>query len=92
MQFNSWPATKQVAPALATSETLAKAACETIRPNFRYKAIWFNVAGTADVIDAAGTLIKVIAPAGSVYPVQNCGIKTGGNTTVAQGEFVLLYD
>jgi hypothetical protein len=90
--YNSWPARKHVAPALAADAATAIAACEAIRPNFRYKAIYFSAAKVADVIDADGTVVTVTAPAGSVYPVQNCGVQTGGNTTAAQGDFVLLYD
>lgn len=83
---NSWPARRHETPALASTAAAAKST------GTLYKAIYFNVAGTADVIDSSGAVEKVIAPAGAIYPVQNFGVQTGGNTTLASGEFVCLYD
>lgn len=100
MNYNANPAMKHVAGTLSASaaaaltDTAAFATTNKYAASslFRYKAIWFNVAGTLDVVDSAGTKVKVIGGAGSVYPLQNCGAVTGGNTTLANGEFNLLYD
>lgn len=57
-----------------------------------YKAVYFNVAGSLDVVDAAGTLETVTGAIGTVYPVQNYGAVTGGGTTLTEGQFLLLRD
>lgn len=100
MDYNPNPAMKHVAGTLSAStaaaitDTAAFAVTNKYAntAGFRYKAIWFNVAGTLDVVDSFGTKVKVIGAAGSVCPLQNCGAVTGGNTTLSNGDFNLLYD
>lgn len=100
MNYNPNPAFKHVAGVLSASAAAAKT--DTIAfavankypttNDFRYKAIWFNVVGTLDIVDINGTKVKVIGAAGSCYPLQNYGGVTGGNTTLSDGDFNLLYD
>jgi hypothetical protein len=84
--FNSWPALKHLSGTLF-SDTAAAVANDVI-----YKAIWFNVAGTLDVVDTGGTKVKVIGSVGSVYPCQSFGAVTGGNTTLSAGDFNYLSE
>ncbi len=90
MTFNSAPAKQHLTQTLAASAAAAKAACEAIGTGFRYKAIWFNTAGTASVVDSYGHAETITVAAGSIYPCDNCGVKTGGSLVAA--DIVLLYD
>lgn len=92
MDYNSSPAKRHTSAALAPTAAAAKLACDAIRPNFRYKAIYFNAAGSLDVIDTYGHVETITGAIGTTYPEANCGVQTGGGTTLTQGQFILLYD
>lgn len=81
--YNSWPAKRHAAPALLAS---------ALTTGQLYKCLVWNVSGVADVCDAFGTSKKVVTVPGGVYPCQNYGVITGGNTTLSQGDFLGLYD
>lgn len=91
MEYNANPAKRHSSPALAASAAAAMAALEAIRPGFRYKALYFNVVGVADVIDSYGN-VETVQTAVGPYPLQNCGVQSGGNTTLNEGDFIALYD
>jgi hypothetical protein len=92
--YNSFTAKRQLSGALYATVAAAKAALLTIynNPHTRYKAIWFNVAGTIDVIDTNDTVVSVTGGVGSIYPLDSYGVRTGGGTTLTAGQFIYLYD
>lgn len=59
---------------------------------FRYKALYFNAVGEADVIDSYGNVETIQTVVGGIYPLQNCGVQSGGSTTLNEGDFIALYD
>lgn len=96
MTFNSWPAKRHLDPGVYADFAAGKAAALAIYPgqtNFCFKAIYFNAAGKVlDVMDTTGHIVSINSVLGGYYIVDNYGVKTGGNTTAAQGDFTLLYD
>lgn len=84
MNYRNWTAFRHAAPAPAANATAIAGQL--------YRAIVWNTSAIADVIDSKGTAVKVVTVPGAVYPCQNYGVQTGGNTTVAEGDFVCLYD
>lgn len=82
---NSHPAHQHNNPTLHATTAAAVAA------GIVYKGIWFNIAGALDVVDLAGTLKTVTGGVGSVYPMENYGVVTGGGTTLSTTGFLCLF-
>ncbi len=70
--------------------TLHATTAAAIAAAIEYKGVWFNVAGAVDVVSRAGNKLTVTGGIGSVYPVQNFGVVTGGGTTLTNTQFLLL--
>jgi hypothetical protein len=81
---NSNPAHQHATPALHATTAAAQAA------GVIYKCVWFNVAGSLDIVDLAGNKETVVGGIGSNYPMENFGVVTGGGTTLTEGQFVCL--
>lgn len=95
MNFNSWPASRHISLAPVADEAAGRAAALALRPhdpNFCFKAIYFNADGIVDLIDSFGDVESVTGKQGQVYPVQNFGVQAAGNTTLIEGQFLLLFD
>lgn len=92
MEYNANPAKRHSTPAPAASAAAAIAALDAIRPGFRYKALYFNAVGEADVIDSYGNVETIQTVVGGIYPLQNCGVQSGGSTTLNERDFIALYD
>lgn len=90
MYYNSNPAKRHDTPALLVAVVDPKLAANASTQ--LYKALAWNVDGIADVCDSYGVSKKVITKAGGVYPLENYGVVTGGNTNLIQGDFIALYD
>ena len=70
---------------------LVASAAAAVAAGVVYKGVWFNVAGSADVVDLSGNLETVTGGIGSCYPLENYGVVTGGGTTLTQGQYLLIY-